>query len=128
MGKDLDALRDKLEKGVKPLDDKDKSVQAGQPLAPGQKDVKAVEAAPPPPPPMQPPIATVMASMSTTPPKGWAPCDKTHAADFCKQLLASAPAPKGQSYIVKLPEDGSMEKLNAFIDAAAAERAEREHP
>lgn len=120
-GKELDALRDKLEKGVKPFDPKDRSVQAGQPLAPGQKDIEPVVPTATDPPVTKPPQGTVLATAGDLP-KGWADCSKTHGATMCDELAKTNPLPKGAKMLIKLPANGSVDDLNKFLDDVAASK------
>ena len=94
-------------------------------LAPGQKDAKGVVTAmPPPPPPMYPPVGTIRTTASKAVPSGYVDCKETKAADFCKTMAQQSGA--DVQYMVKLPEDGSLDDLNTFLDAAARQREERQ--
>jgi hypothetical protein len=58
-------------------------------------------------------------------PKGWVECSKTHANKKCenlaKRFLEESPTSKvAPKYIVRLPDDGTVDDLNKFLDAAAA--------
>lgn len=108
-------------------------------LAPGQDDFKPVKAPPPQPLPKGPPPgATLAYAADSSIPKGWVACDETHLAQACtegfKPVVAPAatplpPNPVKQAdtktaYIVKLPENGSLDDLNKLLDDAARARTE----
>lgn len=107
-------------------------------LAPGQNDIKPVVAPPMVPLPKGPPPGATLAYADSLIPKGWVSCEETHLAQACddgfKPVLAPSatplpPNPAKQadvhtSYIVKLPENGSLDDLNALLDDAARVRTE----
>lgn len=126
MGKELDALRTKLEDAQK---QHEKEIK-GQPaplgynspkLAPGQKEVEAIVPAPPTPIDNGPPVGSTLATAGQ-PPKGWTDCAQTHASKQCDELTKTSGLPKGAKWIIKLPENGSVDDLNKFLDQAAASR------
>ena len=95
-------------------------------LAPGQKDAPGVvKAMPPPPPPMYPPVGTIRTAAGKSVPSGYVDCKDTKMDDFCKTMAEQSGA-AGVQYMVKLPEDGSVDELNTFLDAAAKQREERQ--
>jgi hypothetical protein len=95
-------------------------LKAPPPLVP--QEFKPVEAQPPVPLPHGPPVGRVAAIMGSIP-QGWTDCEKTHAAEQCK-AVAESQGIKDEKMIIKLPEDGSIEELNEFLDAMAAIKAE----
>lgn len=90
-----------------------------RPLSKEETQKRLLASLPPDPPRMNPPIATVRPATDKIP-DGWIACEKTKAAEQCKNR---AKAMGGDKYMVKLPASGKLEELNAFIDAGEASRA-----
>lgn len=97
------------------------------PLKPAPTEIpppqfEPVLAPPPPPPPSPGPQVGTAVAMAGSIPKGWTDCEKTHAAKQCKTLTLQGH--KDGKFIIKLPENGSVDDLNKFLDAAAASKVE----
>lgn len=93
---------------------------APSPVPPTEAEQHLAKPQPQLPPEHGAPVGEVVAVTSTSVPKGWALCKDTAAAKPCErqaaQWIGEGKNSKVQ-WLIKLPDSGKVEDLNAFIEA-----------